>query len=457
MKKRFLSILLVLLLLVMNGVYASNSKGNSQPWGQFKDIEKDFWALPAIQKMLDLGIIKGFDDDTFRPNALVTRAEFAKIMVLALKLEVPKVKDSEFVDVSDNFWALPYIEAARNYLTGYQATNGIKFKPNQAAVREDMAVALVMALKLPLTNLDPLNGFADVDQISPELKPYVATAIANGIMKGSEKEGKKYFAPQGELTRAEAAQLIANVLTGIEKKILLPKDQKVVLPTTTMGAVKLQVKMGVDGAELFWSGAVDEDNFKYYKVVASLSDQTPQYPENGYVRALDDEDDNQFRIKLGMANNGGDFYKFQAGKTYYVAVTTVYKNSKSVTSNVVEVTMPGVNQWQQPNEKKAAVLNGSAQNGKVQLTWQGNVSQDQLQYFKVVASLNDSTPQYPDNGYAFYIDDARASSVELFKGLNYSGSEFSKFESGKTYYFAITTVFKDGTKLTSNVIQITMP
>lgn len=455
MKRRWLSILLVLLLLVSNTAFASNSRGNDTPWGQFKDLEKDFWALPAIQKMLENGILKGFEDNTFRPNALVTRAEFAKIMVLALNLEVPKVKDSEFVDVPDKFWALPFIEAARDYLTGYQSSNGIKFKPNQAAVREDMAVALVMALKLPLTNVDALNGYADAEQISAELKPYVATAISSGIMKGSEKDGKKFFAPQGELTRAEAAQLIANVLTGIEKKILLPKDGKVILPPAATGAVKLQAKAGTDAVELNWIGEINEDQFKYFKVVASLSDATPQYPDNGYVAALGDDDTRRFRIKLGMGNNGGDFAKFEAGKTYYVAVTTVYENGKSATSNVVQITMPGV--AQPPVEKKAAVLVANVIGGKVILNWQGNVAQDQLQYFKVVASIADATPQYPDNGYAAVISEAAVSSLEITNGISYTGTEFAKFETGKAYYFAITTVYKDGTKLTSNVVQVTLP
>lgn len=450
--RKFWSLILVIALLVMNMSFAAGNQGKL-PWGQFKDLDKNFWAFPAIQKMLENGILKGYEDNTFRPNDLVTRAEFAKIMVLALDLKVPNVKDSEFVDVPDKFWALPFIEAARDYLTGYQGSNGIKFKPNQAAVREDMAVALVLALKLPLTDVAVLSAYQDANLISDDLKPYVATAITAGIIKGSEKEGKKYFSPQGELTRAEAAQLIANVLTEQEKKILLPKDDKIVLPVS--GAVKLTGKATDSGIDLAWTTTVAKGDFKYYKIVASASDATPQYPDNGSIKVYDDYGDRNLRVKVGMGNNGSDFAKFEAGKTYYFAITVVLRNGKTVTSNVMQLTMPGVVQVQP--EKKAAVLAASIINGKVMLQWQGNVAQEHLEYFKVVASIADATPQYPDNGYAAVISSALVNSLELSNGVAYTGTEFVKFESGKAYNIAITTVYKDGTKLTSNVVNVTMP
>ncbi len=463
MLKKLLCILLILAMIVgLNPAWASSNGKDQIPWGQFKDLNQNYWAFPAIQDMIERGILKGFEDNTFRPNSLVTRAEFAKIMVIALDLDVPSIKASGFVDVPDKHWALPYIEAARDYLTGYQSASGIKFKPNEAAVREDMAVALVRALKLPMSSLDILNAYVDTDQISAELKPFVATAIANNIIKGSEVQGKKYFNPLGELTRAEAAQLIANVLKENEKKVVLPKDDKIVLPVKpvqpkpVMPAVTLKAKTTGGSIDLYWYGDVPEKKFSYYKVVASLSNPKPQYPEDGYVRAIDDYDAENFRIKIGTSNNNGDFYKFEAGKTYNIAITTVYSDGTKATSNVVQVTMS--NAEIKPVEiRKPVVLSGVYLNGKLYLSWQGNVTQQELEYYKVVASISKSNPKYPDDGYAAYFTDVKSTGMTIQPGMSYNGGDFKKFENGKTYNFTVTTVYKDGTKLTSNVLNATLP
>lgn len=446
-------VLALLLVLVAIPVSADNGNRSKAPGQIFKDIEEGFWAFPAIQNMVERGVLQGFEDNTFRPNALVTRAEFAKMMVVALGLDTPKVTRSEFIDVQDKHWALPYIEAARPYLTGYQTASGIKFKPTQAAVREDMAVALVGALKLPQADLSILNSYADVELISESLRPYVATAIANNVIVGVALDGKKYFNPIDDLTRAEAAQLLANVLVEQEKKILLPGDSKIPLPSKE--GVTLKAEALENGFRLMWSQVPEDSDFKYYKVVASLKDQTPEYPSNGYIRAFSDEDDDNLDIKVGMSANGTDFKNFEAGKTYYLAVTTVYENGVTKTSNVLALKMPQVAQYEP--EKKAPVLQTFMDGDRVKIYWQGNVAQDQLQYYKVVASLSDSTPEYPTNGYAAYFTDASADRMYIEDGTTYNGNEFSAFESNKTYYFAVTTVFKDGTKLTSNVIAVKIP
>jgi len=234
MKRKFkmlLSAVIVFMLIVssISGVFADSSKGKGQQQKQqnqlvksiknyFKDIDDNHWACQAILELVERGIINGYPDKTFRPDEKVTRSEFAKMMTLALNLKSTG-KTQTFVDVPPTSWDYEVVEAAKSYLTGYKTSDGkMYFYGSRPAVREDMAVALVKALKLPV---EKENGqlkkiFKDYDEISPNLRDYIYTAYKNEIMIGSD--GK--FLPQKNLTRAEAAMLILRTLYKTEKVVV---------------------------------------------------------------------------------------------------------------------------------------------------------------------------------------------------------------------------------------------
>lgn len=346
MKRRILSILLVIVMVLTmvpmfaNGNQSKNDDNEKQNEKQFKDLKDNHWANQAIQTMLERDIIQGYKDGSFKPDGIVTRAEFAKLMVLTLKLPKANASYSSFVDMQKNHWAVIFVESARKYLTGFQTPDGIAFRPEAPAQREDMAVALVRALKLKLVDEGILDDFVDADEISDELRPYVATAIANKLMKGYKEDGKFYFNPTGELTRAETAQLLMNVL--VSQKILLPIDEKIVLPGPNnhqgpSDPAILSAKSNTNYIELKWRSGVKQSDLQYFKVTASLTDKTPQYPDNGYAAYFSSVEDDEMKIKVGSGYNGGEFSNFEAGKTYYIAITTVFKDGTRVTSNVVHV------------------------------------------------------------------------------------------------------------------------
>lgn len=91
-------------------------------------------------------------------NDPIMRDAFAKIMVLTLKLALTKPASAAFTDVPMSHWALPYVETAKPYLTGYynSKTGQYTYKPTGKALREDVAVAIVKALGLD--NSDVLSG-----------------------------------------------------------------------------------------------------------------------------------------------------------------------------------------------------------------------------------------------------------------------------------------------------------
>ena len=109
----------------------------------FSDVPSTHWAFDYIGEMTRREVISGYPDGRFMPENQVTRAEFAKIMVCAAGLQVPSTVQTSFTDVYTGDWYCPYIEAAKDYLTGYSTEAGMVYRPTSPAVREDIAAALV--------------------------------------------------------------------------------------------------------------------------------------------------------------------------------------------------------------------------------------------------------------------------------------------------------------------------
>jgi hypothetical protein len=276
-------------------------------------------------------------------------------MFLTLELPLKNIDEPTFVDISKDNWEYGYVETAKYYLTGFRTSKGDYFKSNNEAVREDMAVALVKALKLTGETVDEkvLNTFNDSSSISPALKKYVAIAVKNGIMKGNsvENSDQKAFRPQNPLTRAEAAVLLYNIVK--EKKItydssssdnetnIEPKKPEMSQTETVNTHKKPVVTCKVDGSRivLSWTPA-DDNGFNYYKVVVSKSNPYPRYPQDGYMFVIGERNKTSQSIDVSNGYNGGDFGgKLVAGQKYYFSVTSVYSDEK-IPGNALYLEVP---------------------------------------------------------------------------------------------------------------------
>ena len=205
--KKCLLIMMVLLIAMTSSIVFAVS---------FSDLTNEHWAYEPIIEMANKGILSGYPDGTFLPNKSITRAEFAKILVLSLDLKDETNKNSFFDDVDSSHWSYDYVRIASNYLSGYTNGSEIYFMPDEQAVREDMAVAIVMATNLQNKqyNLSTLDRFSDKDSISESFKKYVAIAVENNLMRGNA-DGT--FNPKGKLTRAEVSQLMLNTTKELDK------------------------------------------------------------------------------------------------------------------------------------------------------------------------------------------------------------------------------------------------
>ena len=178
----------------------------------FSDI-KGHENQAAIEALTARGIINGKSDTEFDPQANMTRAEFAAIIVKALGLS-GQIKNL-FADVVESDWYCDYINTA----SAYGIVNGIsadKFNPNGTITREEAAVMLARAAQMcgmeavisESATRDILAVFSDYMTVSDWAKPQMAACYLNGIADGSALEIK----PKEHVTRAEIAQMLFNMM-----------------------------------------------------------------------------------------------------------------------------------------------------------------------------------------------------------------------------------------------------
>ncbi|URN96526.1 MAG: S-layer homology domain-containing protein [Candidatus Pristimantibacillus lignocellulolyticus] len=180
--------------------------------GNYLDT-KGHWADENIVRATAMGWIKGYPDGTFAPNKEVTRAEFTTMLSRALALSSPTDQAQTFEDDEQiPQFAKSHISqaVAAGLVKGYDDAT---FRPSHWINRSEMTVMLVRVLGYDkLNNSSPTLTYDDAEQVPEWAYSAIATATDMGIVKG---RGKNKFAPSGYSTRAEAVTLILRIIDHI--------------------------------------------------------------------------------------------------------------------------------------------------------------------------------------------------------------------------------------------------
>ncbi|RXZ79442.1 hypothetical protein EBB07_22970 [Paenibacillaceae bacterium] len=173
-----------------------------EPVIHFTDIQ-GHWAEKSILKMVRIDAVNGYADGSFQPDRLITRAEFATILVQALGLSDKKGKT--FSDTV-NHWAAQAVSTAYAYgiVAGYDDNT---FAPDEFITREQMAMMIVNAMQLK--SLPARKTFADQSKISTWAQKAVVTATEIGIITGYPDNTMR---PLLHATRAEAVSMLLRSL-----------------------------------------------------------------------------------------------------------------------------------------------------------------------------------------------------------------------------------------------------
>lgn len=174
----------------------------------FADIA-DHWSKADVESLAAKMIVTGRTQTNYVPDAPVTRAEFASLIVRALGLSVPSDPDG-FQDVAATDWHAAQVRAAvsAGIINGYPDGT---FRPDRTITREEMAMMASRALQYAGYQRGDASQtkFADEANVSPWAKDAVHLLNELRIMNG---DSRNQFAPKLNTTRAESAAVLNRMM-----------------------------------------------------------------------------------------------------------------------------------------------------------------------------------------------------------------------------------------------------
>lgn len=177
----------------------------------FKDLAgKD--CRSAVIGLAQRNILNGYEDRTFLPDGLMTRAEFAKLAVTALGIRAAGM--ASFPDVAESAWYYGPVAAAARYGivngrdTGeFDPRGNINLQEAAAMVCRSAALCgLDTALSAPAADRE-LSGYGDRSAVQSWAKPTLAWCLKNGVVVRTDR-----LEPLEAVTRGEIAQMFWRLL-----------------------------------------------------------------------------------------------------------------------------------------------------------------------------------------------------------------------------------------------------
>jgi hypothetical protein len=191
----------------------------------FSDVAFNTYFYEPVRYLFCMGALSGYGDNTFRPYNTTTRAQLAKMGVLAEGFPIYTVGGPHLVDVPASQPFYTFIETAfkQGLITGYgcggpgEPCPGTYFRPGANVTRGQIAKIIANAEGWPLLNPSAAT-FRDVPVGSPFFT-IVETTVAHNILSGytcgapGEPCPGAYFRAGNSATRGQIAKILYNAIT----------------------------------------------------------------------------------------------------------------------------------------------------------------------------------------------------------------------------------------------------
>ena len=251
-KKRILALFLAAVSCLSLAVSASAANTPNRKATDFRDFDKSAWYAEAINAAVDNDLLYGKSATVIDPNGDMTRAEMAAIINRSFGCY--KAADiSQYKDVAKSKWYYKDVAMAVQMGT-YNGRSSSAMAPDSPITRQEAMTVVARALELDYETYakTDLSAFSDRGKISDWALPYVRAMVGADYIHGRGK----ILAPQDNITRAEFAQIFANIIGSyITVKGTYDKDIKgsVLIRTDDVELKDLTV----DGDLIIGCGAAD--------------------------------------------------------------------------------------------------------------------------------------------------------------------------------------------------------
>ncbi len=196
------------------------------------------WAAEYIGEGVEKSWINGYPNGTFRPQNTITRAEFVKLILSAMKL-TPGSENAKYLDALElmtkddkPYDVTPLSDVKAHWVTtgGYMDIalkygmvinaeySGEKFQPDKAITRREIAVMAMRALGLvyPSKTTKEKSNYSDATDYPDWLQGYLTMTEKTGVIEGYP-DGS--FRGENTATRAEALTIVSRVMEEMEQSI----------------------------------------------------------------------------------------------------------------------------------------------------------------------------------------------------------------------------------------------
>ena len=250
--KRILAMILAVASCLSLAVSASAASTTNRKATDFRDFDKSAWYADAVSAAVDNGLLYGKSSTIIDPNGDMTRAEMAAIINRSFGC-YKQADISQYKDVAKSKWYYNNVALAVQMGT-YNGRSNTAMAPDAPITRQEAMTVVARALELDYDSYSKteLAQFSDAGKISTWALPYVRAMVGADYIHGRGK----ILAPQDNITRAEFAQIFANIIgTYVVSKGSYDKDMKgnVLIRTND---VELK-NMTVDGDLIIGCGAAD--------------------------------------------------------------------------------------------------------------------------------------------------------------------------------------------------------
>ena len=172
----------------------------------FSDVEANHPYYQAISYLKSQGVIQGYDDNTFKPEREVSRAEAVKLIYAGLSREISDSGSLDFPDVESGAWYVPYLITAKNdgVIKGY--ADGT-FKPGNTVNRVELLKMLTSAAGIDLDPVvvgDPYNDVHYLEWYAPLAQWVTETRV--------DPWNENKLNPGNAITRGDVAEILFRVL-----------------------------------------------------------------------------------------------------------------------------------------------------------------------------------------------------------------------------------------------------